>query len=654
MAAHSANLFDTSRELWFRGPACTRSFPAERSSTSVPLALCRCCGMSLMKRLQLMAGVLLVGALHAQALSIFPEIRDTRVAATTNRELARGITTDGTNFLVVFQGDNLYPAADSTNQLAAQWVGAGGSLIGPRIDLAVNGGVPLVEFGTSNFLVSWVGNAAGAATIHGQFLDRLGNPSGASLVIASNTSAVEVGAMTFASGHFWIAWAQTNVSNHAGILLQRVSEFGVTAGDALAVGATNSGDQRFPALSASGTNVLVTWVARRAETNAWDVLGRFLDANGNASAEIAVSETPAVNPYPVAAASDGTNHLVVWSAEAGTNRIFFQGTYPNEIVLTTNQIPRVFGRLVTGNVVTTPEFSISSARWGQVSVSAAFDGTNYLVGWNDRRYAEFQNSYPSDGGKAWYLPAVTNQAVFFCFLDRAGQPVDWEFIGEALPPHSLYQMRPVPPQDFDNGGKINTGPVIRFGKNSAAVLRNRRSVAGNTNDVSVTSLTSPKPSSAEIKFVGIISNYPGSTAHAPPFVQVNILATNSHFIPQWSSNAVDWITPKPPFTYPYDEPADFIEVVGPGWNQFFLRFNPVAGFFRALEDKNICKSGLRKAARRKENWAYAGNWAGNDVPVDTDLWTSSADKHRCPSADWFINGSANSLPTCPVPFHDLP
>ncbi len=624
------------------------------------------------RNLQLLISLALIAAPGAQALSLFPEITETRVAATTNREVARGIATDGTNFLVVFQGDNLYPAPDQTNQLAAQWIGPTGSLIGSRIDLGVNGSVPLIEYGTSNFLMTWVGNTSGSFSIRGRFLDGMGAPFGASLVIASNTSAMEVGTMTFAADQFWIAWSQTNVTNNACIMLQRVSESGVSVGEPLALGATNSADQRFPALSRGRTNVLVTWVALRADTNAWDMLGRFVNTNGNAPAEIVVSQSPSRKPYPVTAASDGTNHLVVWSREAGLPRLIWEGDYTEPghqyTILSTNQFPMIFGRLLNEIGFLGVERAISSSRWGQISPSSAFDGTNYLVAWNDRRYADYSPFTPLQGGYAWMYPPATNQTLFSCFIDRAGNRVDWEFISEALPPVNLDQPRPwdvyangrpVPLQDFDGGTHIVNALLVRFARDSAAVLRNRRSETGETNDVLVMNLTSPRPSIAQIKLVGIISNYPFSTRHTQPFVHVQISSTNSHFIPQWSSNAVDWTTPKPDGPYFYDyEASDFIEIAGDWmrWNEFILRFFTGTRFFRAIEDKYDCKSGLRKIARLKEAWAAESNRSAGAVPVDTDLYTSAMDKPSCPSGGWttYRHGSLNMLPHCFVPYHELP
>jgi hypothetical protein len=81
----------------------------------------------------------------ASAVSIFPDITNVPVATTTNREVARGIAFDGTNFLVVFQGDNLYANANPTNQLAAQLLSVDGALMGSRIDLQLNGSIPATK-----------------------------------------------------------------------------------------------------------------------------------------------------------------------------------------------------------------------------------------------------------------------------------------------------------------------------------------------------------------------------------------------------------------------------------------------------------------------------------------------------------------------------
>jgi hypothetical protein len=162
------------------------------------------------------------------------------------------------------------------------------------------------------------------------------------------------------------------------------------------------------------------------------------------------------------------------------------------------------------------------------------------------------------------------------------------------------------------------------------------------------------PAVAEIKLTGIFgtnSPYP-YPRHALPFVGLKIISSNSHFIPQWSSNAVDWITPAPTEPYFGDYNRDFIE--SSGWSEFILRYNPFMCFYRAIEDKFTCKSGLRKIARLKENAAFTNNWSGDDLPTDTDLFFAYTNKPACPASGTYSLGIMSRLPICTVEPHNNP
>jgi hypothetical protein len=598
--------------------------------------------------------------LIGQGFSIFPQIKSTLVAGTTNRELARGIATDGTNFLVVYQGDNLFAGPDPTNQLAAQLVGPTGSLLGNRIDLAANGSVPLVEFGVSSFLAAWTEDGPNGPSIWGRFLDRSGNLSGPRFPIASNTSASEVGAMAFASDRFWIAWSQTNATNGGRIVLQQISPSAQALGAPLPVGLTDSPEQLFPALSVGNTNVLLAWTARRANSNVWDVIARFAEAGGNLSAAMQVNQAFADQPYPVAAACDRTNHLVVWSREAGPTRYISDGYGPNGYVFFASRFPATFGRFVNEQGMATQEVAVSHARFGQTAPAVAFDGTNYLIGWNDRRSAGYYPLYYYGGiPRSWARPVSTNQTLFFCFLSRSGTVVDWEFLGEVVPAIDFADLhgvrsRPFPARDFDRGERINSGPVMKVGRQSIAVLRNQRSENQQTNDVAVLPLTQPSRSVAQIKFSGVITNDPYSHGHPLPFVRVTVTCTNSHFLPQWSSNAVDWITPESrKFLYD-DNPSDFIEYSDWwNWDEYILRYSPSMRFYRAVEVQYECVSNLRKLARLKEMAAYTNNFAGTDDATDMDLaFGYVPNKPSCPAGGTYVFGRMNQLPYCSVGPHN--
>ena len=127
-------------------------------------------------------------------------------------------------------------------------------------------------------------------------------------------------------------------------------------------------DQRLAAVAFDGTNYLVVWEDRR--TGSTDLYcarmtpdGEVLDPNGIViAAERNAQGTPAV-------AFDGMNYLVVW----------------DDWRFSMN--PNIYGaRVTTGGVVLdTTAIPVSTAVDGQTNPAIAFDGTNYLVAWEDWR-----------------------------------------------------------------------------------------------------------------------------------------------------------------------------------------------------------------------------------------------------------------------------
>ncbi|MBN1504324.1 MAG: T9SS type A sorting domain-containing protein [Candidatus Eisenbacteria bacterium] len=127
-------------------------------------------------------------------------------------------------------------------------------------------------------------------------------------------------------------------------------------------------DQRLGAVAFDGTNYLVVWEDRRSgSTDLYCARvspdGEVLDPSGIViSAEQNAQGTPAV-------AFDGTNYLVVW----------------DDWRFSMN--PNIYGARVTtgGEVLDTNAIAVSTAVDGQTNPCIAFDGTNYLVAWEDWR-----------------------------------------------------------------------------------------------------------------------------------------------------------------------------------------------------------------------------------------------------------------------------
>ncbi|HWN94843.1 MAG TPA: hypothetical protein VNT99_07410, partial [Methylomirabilota bacterium] len=408
------------------------------------------------------------------ALPLFPVLTNMPLAVTTNREVARGIAFDGTNFLAVFQGDNLYASAGTTNQLAGQFISSDGALLGGRIDLELNGSIPLVAFDGTNHLVVWMDPANSIPGVYGQFLNRDGTKIGGEFLIHSNAAIGEVGALVFAFGQHFVIWSATNAaSNVALIAAQRVSPSGTLMGSVLALGAAQSDAQQFPTLAVGHTNLLVTWTARRSDTNLWNVMGRFVDASGSTSTEFVISQESAWAAYPSAAAFGGSNYLVAWSREAEPWSSFFIGYQNQQEVFTNRLFPTLFGRLVnSGGAMAQNEFQIVRARWGQFSPALAFDGTNFVLVWNDRRFSTDQQYYGTYLNRLRFrddiVPAYTP---FARFIGRDGTLVETEFIV-----HNTDSSFPA----FASGSSV--GPKCLVVGDSGFLLRNTIGLSGGVND----------------------------------------------------------------------------------------------------------------------------------------------------------------------------
>jgi hypothetical protein len=143
-----------------------------------------------------------------------------------------------------------------------------------------------------------------------------------------------------------------------------------------------------PRVAFSGTNYLVAWTDSRnaiigdARDDAYAArvspTGKVLDRTGIPIAEMAYDGQ-------VGVASDGTNFLVVWDGvDARTDEYTIRGARIDD----------------AGKVLDPEGFSISKGEEEQITPSAAFDGTNYLVAWYDSRGWPDANIYGTRVSKA--------------------------------------------------------------------------------------------------------------------------------------------------------------------------------------------------------------------------------------------------------------
>jgi hypothetical protein len=277
------------------------------------------------------------------------------LAAAALTVLSESATAEGTSPSAPNKRDLLYRAADQMN---------GGALgIQER---------PAIAFDGTNYLVAWMDDRSGGArdiygarvTPGGVGLDQFG------LAISMAMNDQKGPAIAFDGTNYLVAWMDDRLGTHTSyeIYAARVSPGGVVLdpnGIFISAPLSPSGAIERPALAFDGTNYLIVWRDDRSEPS--DIYGArvspagvVLDPGGIPIAGDAVwADWPAV-------AFDGTNYLVVWGGLADSD-IHGARVSPGGVVLDPSAIP------------------ISTAPDLQYAPAIAFDGTNYLAAWADFR-----------------------------------------------------------------------------------------------------------------------------------------------------------------------------------------------------------------------------------------------------------------------------
>jgi hypothetical protein len=125
-----------------------------------------------------------------------------------------------------------------------------------------------------------------------------------------------------------------------------------------------------PSIAFDGTNYLVTWDDQRNSSH--KIYGARVSISGSvldtAGIEISIGAGQKYNP---ALAFDGTNYFVVW--EDGRNSTYDLDIYGSRVS-------------TQGNVLDPDGINLFLSVYDQVKPAIAFDGTNYLVVWQDDDY----------------------------------------------------------------------------------------------------------------------------------------------------------------------------------------------------------------------------------------------------------------------------
>jgi len=272
---------------------------------------------------------------------------------------------------------------------------------------------PYVAYGHTNFLLVWVQGDTNSVDLRGCFL------AGQPFTILSGLPSVELRGLSWDGKSFLALWTAQS-SGSSSVYGQLLRDDGFPNGGPVMV--SSPGANAKDCTAAGSTNHMLLWMESLASTNEWCARFRILSGDGELSEISTLSGTPARSSNPVALVVGNDRALAVWNEERGPYRI--ANCSSGSPVLQEGYWRMLSGRIISNNGATSgSKFQITLMRGEQIYPKAAFDGTNFLVVWQDTRYC---NDPMSPG----CLPSVYGQQV-----SPSGNLVDPELMIQVAHPY---------------------------------------------------------------------------------------------------------------------------------------------------------------------------------------------------------------------------
>jgi hypothetical protein len=263
----------------------------------------------------------------------------------------------------------------------AQRMDVNGSPVGASIAVGTMTGVqnvPVVAYGATGYMVAWQDARNGGSDIYAQRVNADGTLAGANFIVSNATNNQTAPAITWSASasEFMVTWAdgRTPATNtNTDIYAQRVSPDGTMNGANFAV-CTATLAQGAPAVAFDGGTgqYVFTWQDGRNATNLSDIWARRMATGGAFTAEFPVCTATGNQLLPKIAysqADNGNECLIVWQDAriSGTNL-------------------EVYGaRLAANDTFPAGEVLIASGTKDQAKPHVVWNGTGYMVSWQDHR-----------------------------------------------------------------------------------------------------------------------------------------------------------------------------------------------------------------------------------------------------------------------------
>jgi hypothetical protein len=276
---------------------------------------------------------------------------------------------DGSQFLVLWD-----EAGEAGRDIRGVRVSFGGTVLDtPAIRISPPGGsraCPAAAYGMNDFLAVWEHGERRERDVFAARVSPAGDVLDSAGILISGAPSEQCSPVTVSDGtDFLVVWQDWRNQGYD-IYCARVSGTGMVLDTGGTAVCTTAQSQVLPALAYNGSDYLVSWTEQ--DTSGCEIRGARVSRDGVVldPGGFAVSAAPGVQTS-AAVASDGVDFLVVWSDQRNSDYDIYGA--------------RVDG---TGTVLDTAGIEICSAASVQDHAAVAYDGTDFLVVWQDRRNGE--------------------------------------------------------------------------------------------------------------------------------------------------------------------------------------------------------------------------------------------------------------------------
>ena len=261
--------------------------------------------------------------LNSNGAKIGSEIRISE-NATARDNWNYGVTSNGTDYLTTWR------IHDYSSQYARR-IGGSGSPIGSEFSMGIPGHSARSTSNGTNYFLTWSEWCSTGWEIKGRLMNPDGTFSGPQLDINTYNAGQEEHSRIASDGsNFLITWQGTQEGSY-GIYGQVVSGIdGSAIGPELHLNPYTPDTQYPTGLASNGEDYLVTWASKGQDGDGYGVYARLIDGDGSfIGSEFRVNSYKSGDQQSASVASDGSGYLITWSGEGSEDSSGIYGNFLN-------------------------------------------------------------------------------------------------------------------------------------------------------------------------------------------------------------------------------------------------------------------------------------------------------------------------------------